>query len=90
MTIMDREILDSLEKKKPKFKVGNEVSEELAKKHFKWVTIDNTIKNHALKWCNANFGDDWIWSSDFGGDHTEVFFVHPEDAILFKLRFETL
>ena len=32
------------------------------------------------RWCNRNFGDNWIWDWD------TFYFKNPEDAVLFALR----
>lgn len=44
----------------------------------------------ALDYCQENFGDGWIWSSPVHTDTSKIWFLHQEDALLFKLRFNTV
>ncbi len=43
----------------------------------------------AQQWCQEKFGDNWIWSSPTQTEYTEFYFANTQDALLFKLTFNT-
>ena len=57
---------------------------------FPSVRIHDDDQSEAYEWCHTNFGENWIWSSLLQTDYTDIYFLNSEDALLFKLRFETL
>ncbi len=50
--------------------------------------IENRVK--AWAWCQKTFGNNWIWSSPTQVDYCDIFFLHSEDALLFKLTWNTI
>lgn len=63
----------------------NEV--EMVKKYI-WVGIsdpDNDKLAELYQYCQDNFGDNWIWSARPSSEFVRIYFVHPEDALQFKL-----
>lgn len=57
---------------------------------FPFARISDEYQSEAYIWCQKNFGDNWIWSSPIQTDYTDIYFLQPEDALLFRLRFDTL
>jgi len=57
---------------------------------FPSVRINDALQSEAYKWCQLNFNDEWVWSSPIQTEYTNIYFLRSEDALLFKLRFETL
>lgn len=58
--------------------------------HLFSARIPDSLIDEAYPWCQSNFGDSWIWRSPTQTDYTDLYFKTPEDALLFRLRFETL
>ena len=54
------------------------------------VRIHDGIQSGAYAWLDKTFGENWIWSSPIHTDYTDIYFLHSEDALLFKLRFDTI
>lgn len=76
---------------------------ERKRKHFKGSVLELDLdKNYprakikrddadaALEYCQTQFGDGWIWSSPLHTETSKIWFLHQEDALLFKLRFNTV
>jgi len=59
-------------------------------KDFPSARISDDYQSAAYKWCQDNFGENWIWSSPIQTEYTDIHFLHREDALLFRLRFDTL
>jgi hypothetical protein len=57
---------------------------------YPFVRIADEQQEDAYSWCQENFGENWIWASPIQTDYTDVYFLQPEDALLFRLRFNTL
>lgn len=55
-----------------------------------FARIKDEYQSEAYTWCQDNFGENWIWSSPIQTDYTDIYFLQPEDALLFRLRFDTL
>jgi hypothetical protein len=58
--------------------------------HLFHARVSRDISDEAQVWCEDNFGDNWVWSSPTQTDYSDFYFKTPEDAFLFRLRFETL
>ncbi len=58
-------------------------------KEFYCVKINNLLKNEAYTWANKHAGNEWIYSSPTHTDWTELYFLKEEDALVFKLTFDT-
>jgi len=43
----------------------------------------------AQDWCEDKFKDNWIWSAPTYTDQTTFYFKTSQDALLFKLAFNT-
>ena len=54
------------------------------------VRIWDDNQSRAYAWLDENFGEEWIWSSSYQNDYTDIYFLRPEDAIIFKLKFSTI
>lgn len=85
--------LESLRRKIVKFslngkKYDKERQVELAK-HTR-VRIHEGFIPDAYHWCEDRFGDNWTWSNPLQTDYVDMYFIHTEDALLFKLRFTPL
>jgi hypothetical protein len=65
----------------------NEV--EMSKKYiyveFKEPDPDNDKLAELYQYCQDNFSDNWIWSARPSYEFVRIYFVHPEDALQFKL-----
>jgi len=57
---------------------------------FPSARIPDKDQSEVYKWCQENFGENWIWSSPIHTDYTDIYFLISEDAFLFRLRFNTL
>lgn len=66
---------------------GNAVS---SLKDYPLARIPDDVQAEAYKWLDENFGENWIWSSPIHTEYTDIYFLQPEDALLFKLRFDTI
>jgi hypothetical protein len=53
------------------------------------VRIPDSIQSIAYNWCQERFDENWIWSSPIQTDYTDIYFLHEDDAIMFKLTFAT-
>ena len=53
------------------------------------VRIDRSDDTAARIWCQAKFKDNWIWSAPIQTDYTIFYFQTTQDALLFKLTFNT-
>jgi len=53
------------------------------------VRIHDIDRGTAQEWCETNLGDNWIWSSPTQTDYTDFYFATDEDAVIFKLKFNT-
>lgn len=49
------------------------------------VIIDEGRAFNTYHHCNEQFGDNWIWSAPKQSDQIEFYFLHEEDALIFKL-----
>jgi len=58
--------------------------------NFPKIRILDEDQSRAYKWCQENFGDEWIWACPINTNYTDIYFLHPEDALLFRLRFNTI
>jgi hypothetical protein len=58
--------------------------------NFPFARIKDKSQSEAYKWCQENFGENWIWSSPIQTDYTDIYFLQLEDVLLFKLKFDTL
>jgi hypothetical protein len=54
------------------------------------VRMHGSIALEAYAWCQEQFGDNWVWSSPIQTNYTEIYFIHPEDAFLTRLKFPTI
>lgn len=52
------------------------------------VFEDETLES-IYEWCEANMGDDWIWSNPTQTDFVKIWFKTEYDAMVFKLKFNT-
>jgi hypothetical protein len=59
------------------------------KLEYPFARISHDYQSEAYTWCQENFGEEWIWSSPFQTSYTDIYFLRPEDALLFRLRFDT-
>jgi hypothetical protein len=59
-------------------------------KQFPSARISDAGQSEAYKWCQDQFGENWIWSSPIHTWWTDIYFLNKQDAVLFKLRFNTL
>lgn len=55
-------------------------------KQYSKVRLDKNF-NECYDWLQENFNDNWIWSRADNDNEYGIYFIYPEDAILFKLRF---
>lgn len=79
---------ESLKRREKMFNVDYKNLQRM--KDFPFARIADEYQAEAYKWCQENFGEDWIWSSPILTEYTDIYFLTPEDALLFKLRFDTL
>lgn len=49
------------------------------------VVVDEGRAFNTYHYCNEQFGDNWIWSAPIQADYVEFYFLHKEDALIFKL-----
>lgn len=59
-------------------------------KNYPCARISRDDINTAMDYCQENFNDEWIWSSPIHTETSKIWFLHHEDALLFKLRFNTV
>lgn len=56
-------------------------------KKFPCVCIHGDEDIHALAWwLQKNFENNWIWSAPPASVYVYFYFIHSEDALVFKLR----
>jgi hypothetical protein len=55
----------------------------------KAVRISRSEDAAAREWCQAKFKDNWIWSAPFHTEYSIFYFQTTQDALLFKLSFNT-
>jgi hypothetical protein len=79
---------DSFRRRKKIFKVdySNPLS---GLKDYPSARFWNEYQYEVYKWLDENFGENWIWSSPIYTDYTDVYFPRSEDALLFRLRFDS-
>ena len=65
-------------------------NEEECRKDFSCAKIPSEGDSAAKTWCDERFGDNWIWATPIQRDYTLIYFKDPNDALLFKLSFNTL
>jgi len=53
------------------------------------VRINRSDDIAARNWCQFKFKDNWIWSAPIQTDYTIFYFQTTQDALLFKLSFNT-
>ena len=55
------------------------------------VTGNFVTRLPMYNWCQDNFGDNWLWiiKDPYDRSETKFYFIHPEDAIIFRLRWAT-
>jgi hypothetical protein len=53
------------------------------------VRINRSDDIAARDWCEVKFKDNWIWSAPIQTDYTIFYFQTTQDALLFKLSFNT-
>jgi hypothetical protein len=58
-------------------------------KDYPSARIWDNIQSEAYEWLDKTFGENWIWSSPIQTEYTDIYFLQPEDALLFRLRFES-
>jgi len=80
--------LESLHRRQEIFNVDYKSLQRM--EDFPFARISDAYQSEAYKWCQENFGENWIWSSPIQTDYTDIYFLQPEDALLFRLRFDTL
>ena len=51
---------------------------------------ENNILELIYEWCRDNLGDNWIWSNPPQTDYVKLWFKSEYDAVVFKLKFNTL
>ena len=51
---------------------------------------ENDISELIYEWCQDNLGDNWIWSNPPQTDYVKLWFKSEYDAVVFKLKFNTL
>lgn len=59
-------------------------------KNYPFVRIKDEYQSEAYKWCQENYGENWIWSSHIQTNYTDIYFLDQADALFFKLKFNTL
>lgn len=59
-------------------------------KCYRSVRIWDSNQSVAYAWLDENFGEEWIWSIPFTTDYIDIYFLRPEYATAFKLKFETI
>lgn len=42
------------------------------------------------RWCQTELGNKWIWSAPTQTDYVDMYFLHEDDAIIFKLKFSSV
>lgn len=77
----------SFRRKKTIFKNPND---ELELSIYPFAKIKRDDIDEAMIYCQENFQDEWIWSSPIQTEISKIWFLHQEDALLFKLRFNTI
>lgn len=55
----------------------------------KAVRIKRSDDSAAMAWCQVRFKDNWIWSAPIQTNYTVFYFASTQDALLFKLSFNT-
>ena len=80
--------LESLHRRQEIFNVDYKSLQRM--EDFPFARISDNYQSEAYKWCQENFGENWIWSSPIQTSYTDIYFLQPEDALLFRLRFDTL
>jgi len=58
-------------------------------KDYPSARICDDYQYEAYEWLDETFGENWIWSSPIQTDYTDIYFLQTEDALLFRLRFES-
>ena len=59
--------------------------------HYPSASIADDEKLDSIyEWCEANLGDDWIWSNPTQTDYVKLWFKTEYDALVFKLKFNTI
>lgn len=59
-------------------------------KLFPVARIRKDSEDEAYLWCQENIKDNWIWSSPTHTNYAEVYFIHEEDALIFRLKFGSI
>ncbi len=52
--------------------------------HVRIFTSDTVPK---YVWCEQELGNNWIWAAPFQTGYVDMYFIHTEDAVTFKLKF---
>lgn len=55
----------------------------------KAVRVKRSNDMAARNWCQDKFKDNWIWSAPVQSEYTTFYFQTTQDALLFKLSFNT-
>jgi hypothetical protein len=53
------------------------------------VRIHRSNDTAARDWCEDKFKNNWIWSAPVHTEYTDFYFATTQDALLFKLSFNT-
>lgn len=80
--------LDSLYQKLDRFGLDRRSHsfQEISGKGYTHSSIRRDCLKEIYAWCQENFGNDWTWSSPAHLDHTTIFFINPDDCLLFNIR----
>jgi len=76
----------NLDKKMKVFGISVSHFKEEIKKYPK-VRISIVGSDCKYKWCQEELGNNWIWSSQASTNYVDMYFLHKDDAIIFKLKF---
>lgn len=57
--------------------------------HLIKIRVNQSHMEAAQLWCQQNYQDDWVWSNPIHTDYSDFYFMHEQDALAFRLRFES-